>query len=58
MSRKDYVLIAAVLKNNFASYAIIEAFAKALGDANPKFNSAVFIDAATSDNATDEKASS
>ena len=55
MSRKDYVLIASVLKNNFASYAIIEAFAKALGDADPKFNSAVFIDAATSDNATAAK---
>ena len=55
MSRKDYALIAAVLKNNFASYAVIEAFAKALGDANPNFNSAVFIGAATSDNTTDEK---
>lgn len=55
MSRKDYALIASVLKNNFASYAVIEAFAKALGGADPRFNSAVFIDAATSDNTTDEK---
>ena len=56
MSRKDFVLIAAVLKSNYAPYALIHAFANALRDTNPRFNSAVFIDAATSDNTT-EKAS-
>ena len=57
MSRKDYRLIAAVLKINNAPYALIYAFANALRGTNPNFNSEVFIDAATSDNTT-EKASS
>lgn len=46
MSRKDFELIAQVLKRNKASKELVEDMAVALGSTNPRFHKLRFMDAA------------
>ena len=46
MSKKDYILIASILKDQNATQQMIEAFANELANTNPAFNRSRFIVAA------------
>lgn len=47
MTKKDFIAIAATLDANLASQAIVLDFADMLGEQNPRFDRARFVEAAT-----------
>jgi hypothetical protein len=47
MTKKDFIAIAAVLNANHADTALVLDMADMLGEQNPLFNRALFVDAST-----------